>query len=214
MHIRFSVFAIGVSLLYTTPARSDQTIDWSSFVGSSLFDSTGDVFSDTWTIALGTFGDTFEPMVGNTVDWSANWIELDTAVYNDDPPFGFSSSVVISDVDRADEQVYMWFYNNQVGDETSEWALLTDNAWNVASEAELQGGQDVSPETFEMNLAGEVIWGGLNSTPSGGGERSDDPSPFDLQTHTFAPPIPEPSVVSVLVLSMMFLTGLRNRPQN
>ncbi|MEM0897116.1 MAG: hypothetical protein AAGJ79_09515 [Verrucomicrobiota bacterium] len=170
-----------------------------------------------WTIALGTFGqlgDLFAPDESNTADWLANWVELDTTNYSTIPIPAFASSVVLdgtTDIDRADEQVYMWFYNNQVGDTSSEWALISDPSWTIASAAQLNDGQSAPVSTFEMNTASIVRWGGLNDTPSTGGVRTDGTTPFDLQTHTFAPVVPEPTVPAVLLVSLMAIMARRTR---
>ena len=192
--MNFRAFAATVTIGFVGVSIGDsgQTINWSSAVGSEIFDSEGSMFPSEWTVALGTFGglgDTFAPMEVNTDDWLANWVPLDTTSYVQAPFPAFQSSVIVSDVDRADEQLYMWFYNNQVGDVTSEWALISEASWVVGSAGELADSQGVGPISIVMQDATSAEWGRTDSI-AGGGVRSSAPVSFDLQTHTFENPIP------------------------
>ena len=213
MNLKTIAAVVGIGIGGAIFSNANQTINWSANVISVFYDSAGGSFPDSWTIDLGVFTDPFDPDENNTADWSSNFVVLDTTNLNlGTPPFAsFASSVVISDTALADMQLYMWFYNNQLGDETSEWALVTDSSWTVGTEAELLAGQGGPTDTYVLQTGTDVRWGGLNDTPSTGGIRSNDPGTYDLQTHTFPPPIPEPSVLLGLAMSLLFFGGRRSR---
>ncbi len=195
--------------------HAEHTINWSAETVSNIVDSFGDTFQSAWTVALGTFGDSFLPEESNAALWSTNWIELDSTTYGPSGAQGFptfQSSVVVSDVARANEQVYMWFYSSQVPEYPTEWALISDATWTVGTVAELEAGQPGLIDSWVMQDAGVTHWGGLNSVSSGVGVQNVDPGSYDLQTHGFVNPIPEPSIALALLSTVLALGRRRSRP--
>ncbi len=196
-------------------AASAQTLNWGNAVFDVSLDSDGNSIDDaTFTFELGTFSSGFVPTEFNTGQWASEWTTLDSTSYNDAAEF-FSASYTIDvgDASLAGEQAYIWVYNNMIGDETSEWAVITDDSsgdeWVVPTYID-PGAGGPPPGTFDwrVSTATTSLWGGLNNT-AGPGEQQVVPSNYALQTFTFSAPIPEPS--SAVFLSVAALGLLRRR---
>ena len=194
-------------------------INWGGAAGDINVDSKNVGLTDaTFTFQLGTFSDgtsEFTPDANNTDFWGDNWIVLDTADYNQQAPPAdntgfFSSSWEVPNDDFLGYQAYIWVYNNQVGDATSEWVLITDLAgadeWTIPSSA---GSQQNFPTPFRVSTATDVIFGGLNGVDGEGG-RTVDPGNFALQTQTFIP-VPETGTTLLFGLSLFSLILRRGR---
>ncbi len=223
MSLRFASLVGAFVFLLTSLSTATHTIHWSADTISEIYDSAAGQFPESWTISIGTFGalgDTFSPDLANTSAWTANWVELDSTNYEMvNPPFStFQGTVAVVDIERANEQVYMWAYNNQAGDETSEWALVTSAAWTMADALDLAPSQAGPIDEWILQTGDTAVWGRLNQrlpdtsrfVLEGGGVRlSEPPVSFDLQTQLLVNPVPEPSVVLSLALAGMGMLALR-----
>ena len=155
--------AIAIGFLALVTNGSAQKINWGNASSDSNSDSNGNNLTDaTFTFQLGTFatgGPTeFIPDETNTDFWGTNWIALDTASYNQAGPPNedqgfFSDSWIVPDNTYEGFQAYIWVYNNQLGDSTSEWVLITDdggsNAWKIPTST---GGQQNFPDQWRDRL--------------------------------------------------------------
>jgi hypothetical protein len=214
------------------------TINWGNEFNldgaSDLYQSDGTTPLDsTFTFALGAFYNPLDPLWQptdvNFNEWLANWQPFDTAVYDPDPMLShfdpaegvFSQSSVLKDNLTFPEgrQAYLWIYNTQTLQSGTQWALITDDSSDGSSTDNWAfpsaGNQTSLPLNWEvlcsMGNGSHVIFGGYGG-PNGnnlGGEYADPSGDFCLQTHTFGPPIPEPS--SVLLLAGAFAFALRRR---
>ena len=213
MPLRIFPFLGILGFLQPVVLNAAHTIHWSADAVSEFYDSGAGGLPAPWTISIGTFGalgDVFAPDLSNTSEWAANWVELDSTNYDtSNPPFyTFQSSVVVVDLARANEQVYMWAYNNQLADETSEWALVSSADWTMATTLELAAGQSGPIDEWVLQTGDTAVWGRLNRrlpdssrvVLEGGGVRFvDAPPTFDLQTQRLVNPVPEPTVICSLV---------------
>jgi hypothetical protein len=199
-----------------------QKINWGNAAGDVNIDSHGDPLSATFSFQLGTFVDSaggnpllqFNPNESNTDVWGANWVPLDTATYNQAAPPNeaqgfFSDSWIPADSTYEGFQAYIWIYNNQAGDASSEWALFTDlggpNAWLIPAST---GSQQNFPTQWRVSTAVDLIFGGLNSVDGPGGTDAGTPSTFAIQTNT----VPEPQTPLLVALVLGCRLLCRHRP--
>ena len=180
---------------------------------------------------LGTFAAGFEPTAANTSDWVANWRVFDAVVAADEDPMdaffaldattsafsavddvtfdGFSlsgDSSVSSGADFTEgEQGYVFVRNSNDTTAGSEWLLYTNEEWTFPFVAE----ESHAPLLVEWLIEGsdEAVFGAVNDTIVGAGERSSIETNFLAQTFTF---VPEPSSLSLLLLGGL-LTLRRER---
>jgi len=108
-------------------------------------------------------------------------------------------------------QAYIWVYNNQAGDETSEWALITErdglDAWKIPSST---GSQQNFPNQWRVSTATDILFGGINDIDGPGETSSGAPSTFALQTNTFLP-VPESGTTLLFGLTLGSLVLRRSR---
>ena len=109
-------------------------------------------------------------------------------------------------------RAYIWVNNNKIGDETSEWFLVTgdtgdtdstDNNWLVP---EFDDGGIGFTLFWRLSTANTPVWGGLNNVASDAGIQNVDPGTFEMQTFL----VPEPSA-GVLSLFAGLLLMRRRR---
>ena len=219
-----NVITFGILLVVFCSDGFGQKINWGNAANDANSDSNGDALSDaTFTFQLGTFtnGDgpptEFIPDISNTDFWGVRWVALDTAIYNqEDPPDEhegfFSDSWIVPDDTYQGFQAYIWGYNNQAGDATSEWVLITDNAgldaWKIPSGT---GTQQNFPDQWRVSTATDPIFGGLNNVDGPGETGPGAPPTFALQTNTFLP-VPESSTAILFGLTLGSLVMRRSRP--
>ena len=204
--------AAALSALALLGAAGAQTINWGNEVslGDVHYDSWGNQLDATYTYSFGVFDVGFDPVVEDPDTWFDNWTSLDSSTYNEGASF-FSGSWVPEDNTYEGRQAYIWVYNHTDStDQTTEWVLITDSDgldgddWTIPT----MDDQSALPLEWRVSEATTPIFGGLEST-QGAGEYDVDPGTFELQTHTFAPPIPEPGVAILLVGGA--LLGCRRR---
>jgi len=194
---------------------SAQTINWGNAAPNPVttdinFDSTGSTLDGTYTFELGVFDVGYDPDVEDPTTWFSNWTTLDTAIYN--PTLSlFSDSYQITDNTYLGRQAYIFGYNQTTPvDETTEWVLITDDDGLNNDDWVIPDHQDQSALTLEWRVtnATRPVFGGLEDV-DGPGERTVDPGTFELQTNTFAPPVPEPGAFAFFGFAS--LLGLRRR---
>ena len=134
-----ALVSIAAILLFAATQGSAQKLNWGGAANDINVDSSNVGLDDaTYTFQLGTFtnGDVplteFIPTPANTDFWGDRWVALDTASYNQEgPPTEnegfFADSWTVQDNTYQGFQAYIWIYNNQVGDATSEWVLITND---------------------------------------------------------------------------------------
>ena len=199
--------AVGIALILLfvalSPARG-QTVNWGNAANAGVvnFDSDGGALDATYTYSFGVFTGGFDPGTENPEDWFANWVSLDSATYNE-PAHFFSSTWLVTDDTYSGLQAYIWIYNQTVTvDDATEWLLITDadglggDDWMVPG----VGDQTALPVEWRVSEATAPEFGGLNDT-QGAGAYSVDPVNFELQTHSFPNPVPEPSTALLLMLA-------------
>lgn len=192
-------FALQMAALLSLAAgtATAQTINWGNAptLSDINFDSDGNLLDDTYTFMFGVFDSTFDPCVEDHEDWFSNWTTLDSVgpgspdgdLYNEPLSF-FSSTWFVTDNTYANQQAYIWVANQTSPvDETTEWALISDASWTIPEFTE----DHPTPEEWRVAGATELKFGGLNDV-QGDGEFDTDPGTFEIQTHTFPPPVPEP----------------------
>ncbi len=211
LKIRVAAFA-GLVMLAVSGQSYGQKINWGNAAGDVNIDSHGDPLSATFSFQLGTFVDNaggnpllqFNPNESNTDVWGANWVPLDTATYNQAAPPNqnqgfFSDSWIPPDNTYEGFQAYIWVYNNQVGDDASEWALFTDlggpDAWIIPTST---GSQQNFPFQWRVSTATDLIFGGLKNVDGTGNTDAGTPLVFALQTNT----VPEPRAALLVALSL------------
>ncbi len=211
----------GLALVVFSPARA-QTINWgnATSVDDINFDSSGGLLDATYTYVLGVFDAGFDPVLESTADWYSNWTTLSTATYNEGASY-FSDSWLVTDNTYVGRQAYIWIYNKtEPLDSTTEWALITDadglgvgdgadDDWVIPTlETDDGDGCCGKGGTFEWRIQNATtgVFGGLNDT-QGAGEYSDTPTPFEVQTHSFPPLVPEPGIFALFACAG--LLGLR-----
>jgi hypothetical protein len=199
--------AVGIALILLfvalSPARG-QTVNWGNAASAGVvnFDSDGSALDATYTYSFGVFTGGFDPGVGDPEDWFSNWVSLDSTTYNELAHF-FSSTWLVTDNTYSGLQAYIWIYNQTVTvDETTEWLLITDgdgfggDDWAIPG----VGDQTALPAEWRVSEAAAPVFGGLNDT-QGPGAYTVDPGTFELQTHSFLNPVPEPSAALLLILA-------------
>lgn len=214
------VASVTVLVTLALGAASAQTLNWGNAVLDVNIDSAGNSLTDaTYTFELGTFSSGFVPTEFNTGQWAREWLVLDSAIYNDSVGLFISSyTVTAEDASLAGEQAYIWVYNNTLGDETSEWVIITDDSpddgigdeWVVPSFAEPGAGSPPANFDWRAATATTPVWGGLNGV-AGSGVQEVAPSAFDLQTFTFSAIVPEPSSAVLLGIASLGLLRRRRR---
>lgn len=189
--LRGWIFSQVVGAVVLGFSASGQSVNWgnSSSLSAIHFDSSG---NETWTdagytFAFGVFDGGFDPCLELPEDWSSNWTTLDEASYNESTSL-FQDSFVISDNFYQGRQAFMWIYNNMAADETSEWALVSNDSWVIPEHAPAD---HPTPLLWRISDVNEVKFGGAIDS-QGPGEFDTDPGTFELQSHTFPPPVPEP----------------------
>ena len=229
--IPIAVASLGLTV---AGARAGQTLDWGGAALTDDFDSAGNALNDaTYTFALGTFGDQgiWSPSAANVDDWAGHWKEIDRVdVYHSTFKYITGSYLLDDNLSFAKgEQAYIWIYNAEAGDApltpdpvdpgpAAEWGLYTNlngAAWAIPDAA-------AAPDTWgwRFSVADTAVFGGIEQHDSGGaptgeligaGERTFVPSgQYEVQTYTFPPPVPEPSVALLGGLALAF-AGCRRR---
>ncbi len=197
----------------TASVAPAQTINWGNAASLSgiNFDSGGSLLDGSYTFTLGVFDAGFDPYTADPTTWFANWTELDTATYNA-PVSLFSDTFLVTDNTHAGQQAYIWGYNQTTPvDQTAEWVLITDDDGKDGNDWVIPNHSDQTALTLEWRVSSATspVFGGLNDT-QGPGDFSSDPTPYQLQTHTFPAPVPEPGALAFLAYAG-FLTARRRR---
>ena len=167
-----------LSLAALTLQGYSQKINWGNAANDINVDSAGNPLTDaTFTFELGVFSNgeptptEFTPTSSNIDFWGDNWVALDTAAYNQEGPptpeegFFSDSWIVPNNPNNTYEgfRAYIWVYNNQAGDETSEWVLITDDGgsdeWLIPAS---NGTQQTFPQQFRVSNASTSLYGDLN----------------------------------------------------
>ena len=194
-----------------------------SFIDSNSDDITlgdGSFTDGGFSFELGTFQAGFNPSAANTDEWIANWRVFDAVVDEDgdandaffpvnatssafvaadDVTFnGFSlseDSTVSSTADFGEgAQGYVFLRNSDETTAGSEWLLYSNSDWEFPFVAE----ESHTPVSVEWLIEGsnEALFGGVNGTTIGAGERVATGTDFLGQTFTF---VPEPSSLFLLM---------------
>lgn len=205
-----------------------RTISWSNLVGDDLFNSQGVALDASFTFEMGIFINDFVPTSSNINDWNTNWQVFDAAVVGDgwnvgaqffastaeQLPSGLSnSSFTTGGTFLLSSQAYLWVYHSKTVDFSSEWALVSDfsGVGNIADRWVFPS----PPTEDQVNLsmtwsladAETALFGALHSGVSeGGGEVTNQPSSFSLQTYQ----VPEPGS-ALLIASAGLLMLIRRR---
>jgi MYXO-CTERM domain-containing protein len=229
-----------LSLLFAGGLHA-QTVDWGTSVAlnsngpggatttqSFLSDGSDMPASMTWD--LGYFSGGFVPNQTNFSMWNDNWVSLQTAFLQPSPDFNLSGHINDVGAAAANQQGYIWAYSDRaaMGVAGTEALLVTASDWIMPTVpnqitfdiADFTG----SPDDDNMT----VVWGrvdriieGAGGVLQGGGiitdPQADSNSPdysavtFEVQTATWATPVPEPSSALVALLGIFGLFGRRKR---
>jgi hypothetical protein len=216
-----------------------QTVAWGTSVNanldgmSTLRTSTGASSNLTW--AIGYFKDVtpgvpYVPTASNYSTWNLNWISVDTTTAFPAPDLNISGIKPDVGGAAAGRLGYMWAYSdiNAMGTPGAEAFLATESDWTFPS----------SPNTATWDIADNtlsaadnnmtVIWGRVDRLAdaaggvlTGGGiitnMLADSNSPnfdtvtFEVQSATWAAPVPEPSSLLAGGLALLGLFGRRKR---
>lgn len=207
--------ALAVACAFGAASSNGATVEWgsrSSVTTPLHVDSEGAPVAVTINIELGVFEAGFDPGSELPSTWFDAWITLDTADYNTGANF-FSASYEAVDAAVAGRQAYIWLFTDGGATAGSEWALITDRDgrggadWVVPAVG--AGDQTDLPLEWRVSEATEVLFGATGSMAGQGVVNAAPPAGFELQTFGFAPPIPEPSVVTFLAAAAGI--GLRRR---
>jgi hypothetical protein len=170
----------------------------------------------TYHFELGTFG-TFAPTPNNIADWRAHWKLLDEGNYSLITKLFIGSASLSHDASTgqrttsiadvagsaamfaANEQMYIWAYNDLNRDTNTEWGIFTrtnttdvsNPDWKLPPGPDLQTSFPFYAFTPDANLA---LYGGTPNA-SGSGSHASPTVYFSMQTYGF---IPEPSNVLLL----------------
>lgn len=195
-------------------------IMWAGTVFEWWTDSRGELWDNSLTFELGTFGAEFRPDTSNLVDWAANWKTLDVTNYNAE--YGYFAGVfrlehdytssgagaVPGEVFGVGEQVYVWVYQGgrELTATPDEWALIRNDVWKV-------------PETHDP-IALPMLWGmsfeeqdAVLGAPGETAEVMLDPAVayLDVRQQMTAQPVPEPGGGVLVLLSLLTLSAVRRR---
>jgi len=226
---------LGTFLVWSLAHADTAVINWGNAFPSTLLDSSGatNLDSASYHIQLGTFetptGDAFDPEVSNVEDWQNNWKVFDEAELNED--FGYfssglsSGSVMNSDgtsqspdatagFDFSQKDAFIWIFNQQTVEESTEWFLGRVAAWTFPNGADFAAccGEDFDQQwslssdfPSAPDASVDVVFGGYNSYEyEGGGVYESTGDAYLVQTYS---PVPEAGTLwlSALSLSCAFL---------
>jgi len=179
------------------------TINYTSPAFGSGVNSSSVALDASFTFALGSFG-AFTPTTLNEASWVANFTVVPTSGTTPwDAGFvQYSGSAVLSSNTTpftAGSQLYVWGYNTQTIASGTEWLLLTNVNWMVASTA----GTPL-PLSFDASDSGTIAIVGSNIVVPG--------VSATLQTASIAA-IPEPSTYAAIagVLALGFVAYRRRQ---
>jgi hypothetical protein len=215
-----TAFILIACLLLSAFTASARTISWRSAIGDDLIDASGNDLDETFTFELGAFLTGFTPTASNLNDWQANWRAFGQATFEPIDGNGWEPSVMYLTKDTTlltgqlssespplpsyafttGTQAWLWVYDSQVVDTSSEWALVRGTTWNFPTADAF----NFNALLWELNSADQRIWGGSNDLRGNGGFIA-EPADFTLQTAV----VPEPS--SALLLVSALLLRLRRR---
>lgn len=222
--LRASLTSAAAALLLTAGAVHAQTIHWGNNIFDDLVQSDGTPITaaDGFHFELGIFSGGFTPTSGNPGDWMTNWRPLDAAVFNEaaryfsssfniipdsgDPQQGYSDSPEAQAGLRVQEGQQLWVlvYNNTSMDTGTELFLAGAGTWTLPA---VTGSQTAMPTNYRLTQARSTpVFGGVNDN-RGGGNYSDNPPSYTLQTATF---VPEPGSLA-LALAAAGLLARRRR---
>ena len=137
------------------------TIYWGSQGFTRQVDSRGMDWRNGFSMRLGVFQEGFTPRPGNVDDWSARWIELDTARF--DLEEGRFAGVVDDSLPLpvgAGRQVYVWALNGTDLTRGPEWLLFTNPAWLWSGKP---SPTEAAARTWVADEAALVILGGVSN---------------------------------------------------
>lgn len=142
------------------------TINWSSDIGQTNYDSKGVDLNDNYVFELGGFDTGF--VLSDPSTWAENWNSLDRTSYQRAQSF-FGKSTVL-DLNTEDfplgGKAYIWGY--RPSGPTSEWILISDPSWVWPDASAVLA----FPKNWEISSASEPLYGAINQ-PS-----------FQMQTQT------------------------------
>ena len=196
------------------------TLYWGGALGATNYQSDGFTDIDNLVIAAGTFGETFQPSHDNVHEWENHWKQLDTAEYAAE--FGFFSAkhdLPDNGTFAQGEKVYFWVYNTTEMAEGSEWALVTNDSWEIPAASEPIPSPSGPPSSKTLPVEWWItdsgtrqVYGGLEDERAPGGSFVEPPSgSFSLQTHTVITPIPEPNTLVLLLVAGCGVFARRRR---
>lgn len=164
------------SLAALAAAARAQTINWGSEVFSTLLGSNGSIMDDAaYTFELGTFATGFTPTSGNILQWEENWINVDTAAYNEDDGY-FTGVLTLTEAQSAlaGRPAYFWIHND-FSSAAQEWMLVRDTNWVFPDVNPGCCGNSLPAEWSASQVDAEVtpLWG-ANTATSGSGAATVD----------------------------------------
>ena len=198
----------------------------------SLFNSHGGLLDNSFSFELGTWNTGFTPTAANVASWAANWNVISTAyapgtngwlsLDSSDPgvndpnqnPQYFTRQLIFnsdgtvqggsSTIFHANDQAYIWVFNNKTISSGSEWALVTDSSpgatsddiWRVPDPS----GTINQPVNWNLITADTAIFGEVNGAV-GAGSAAVNPGTNRLQTFDVVSVVPEPGSALLVLLA-------------
>ncbi|WAC20739.1 PEP-CTERM sorting domain-containing protein [Luteolibacter sp. SL250] len=151
---------------------------------------------------LGTFTAGFDPRGASPAEWAANWVVLQTAMYDKTEQQVIETATLGSNAAPFAEntQAYIWGYTTKdLNSGVAEWIMLAADEWKWPSVDSLQ------PPTFSVSDAAkpsEMILGSVNGSYNG--------VSYHMQLASVTA-VPEPSVMALPGLALLGLALRRKR---
>ena len=213
----FAVFSVILILVHKVQGA---TIHWGNAPFDTLVKSDGSAGFDAGTTGQLGYFDGLVPDSSNTANWQSSFRVFDQGNFSTSNSY-FTGSANLNGSQNSDSpnanpstvfpenaQAYVWISNGGVSGSTStEWALLTNAAWDFPNGATHAG----TALEWKVSDTGTVaVFGDLgDQTTPGVGTMMEPGGPFTIQTATF--PIPEPSASLLLLLGTALLCSRRHR---
>ncbi len=112
------------------PAAHAGLLQWGSRGFVENADSKGRNWDGAYSMTLGVFKGSFVPSFENREQWTDQWMELGTAVYDaEEKRFAGSIDTDAQPTIAAGTKVYFWAKNGEDLTKGPEWVLLTQDTW-------------------------------------------------------------------------------------